>query len=215
MILAAGRGERLRPLTDTTPKPLLQVKGQPLIVHHLRRLCAAGFTEAVINVSWLGDIIKDHLGDGSEHGIRIRYSDESQGALDTGGGIFRALPLLGEQPFLVVNGDIYTDFPFASLQSTLQDGDLAHLVMVRNPADHPQGDFHLSSAGRLHAAGAPCLTYSGIGVYHPQFFRHCTAGRFPLLPWLQKALRAGVVSGQLYSGLWADIGTPQRLDALK
>ena len=116
MILAAGRGERLRPLTDTTPKPLLQVKGQPLIVHHLRRLCAAGFTEVVINVSWLGDSIKDHLGDGSEHGMRIRYSDESQGVLDTGGGIFKALPLLGEQPFLVVNGDIYTDFPFASLQ---------------------------------------------------------------------------------------------------
>lgn len=214
MILAAGRGERLRPLTDTTPKPLLEVRGQPLIAHHLERLRAAGFTRIVINVAWLADRIKQRLGDGSAYGVEIHYSEEPEGALETGGGIRNALPLLGDSPFLVVNGDIYTDFPFATLRSALQTGDLAHLVMVPNPPHHPRGDFFLDDGKRLHANGAPRLTYSGIGVHRPEFFRDCPPGKFPMLPWWQQAMRAGRVSGQRYEGLWRDIGTPQSYAAL-
>jgi len=213
MILAAGRGERLRPLTDRTPKPLLEVQGKPLIVHHLERLQSAGFTDIVINIAWLGDKIKNYLGDGLRYGVSISYSKESAGALDTGGGIFNALPLLGSEPFLVVNGDIYTDFPFESLKSVIKQGDLAHLVMVGNPAHHPKGDFHLSSDGRLHVDGDPRLTYSGIGVHHPEFFRDCRPGRFPLLPLWRKAIQAGQVSGRTHSGAWKDIGTLEALRA--
>ncbi len=212
MILAAGRGERLRPLTDATPKPLLEIQGQPLIVRHLQRLHATGFTDIVINVSWLADKIKNYLGDGSRYGVRIRYSEEVDGPLETGGGILNALPLLGENPFLVVSSDIHTDFPFQTLQSSLKYGDLAHLVMVENPPHHPQGDFHLSAAGRLQADGTPRLTYSGIGVHHPAFFKGCSPGKFPMLPWWREAMRSGRVSGQLYSGLWKDVG---RIDALR
>ncbi|MGH8377872.1 MAG: N-acetylmuramate alpha-1-phosphate uridylyltransferase MurU [Gammaproteobacteria bacterium] len=213
MIMAAGRGERLRPLTDTTPKPLLEVKGKPLIVHHLERLHAAGFTDVVINVAWLADKIKNFLGDGSRYGIHILYSEESEGALETGGGILKALPLLGSEAFLVVNGDIYTDFSFDTLKFVLKDKDLAHLVMVPNPASYPQGDFLLDADGRLRADGTPRLTYSGIGVHHPDFFRDCSAGKFPMLPWWQKAMEMDRMSGQLYSGLWKDIGTPESLRA--
>jgi len=212
MILAAGRGERLRPLTDKTPKVLLAVQGKPLIVHHLERLKSAGFTDIVINISWLGDKIKNHLGEGSRYGVHIRYSEEPPGALDTGGGILNALPLLGSEPFLVVNGDIYTDFPFGVLKSALNAGDLAHLIMVGNPADHPRGDFHLSADERLLVDGNPRLTYSGIGIHAPKLFSDCSPGKFPMLPMWQKAMRDKKVSGELYSGKWSDMGTIRMLE---
>ena len=212
MILAAGRGERLRPLTDKTPKLLLAVQGKPLIVHHLERLKSAGFTDIVINISWLGDKIKNHLGEGSRYGVHIRYSEEPPGALDTGGGILNALPLLGSKPFLVVNGDIYTDFPFGILKSVLNAGDLAHLILVGNPADHPRGDFHLSADERLLVDGNPRLTYSGIGIHAPEIFSDCSPGKFPMLPLWQKAMRDKKVSGELYSGKWSDMGTIRMLE---
>ncbi len=214
MILAAGRGERLRPLTDSTPKPLLEVQGKPLIVQHLERLRSADFREIVINIAWLGDEIKNYLDDGSRYGVHIRYSEEPAGALDTGGGIFNALPLLGSEPFLAVNADIYTDFPFESLKSVIKQGDLAHLVMVGNPAHHPNGDFHLADDGRLYADVEPRLTYSGIGIHDPLFFKDCSPGKFPMLPWWQKAMRSGRVGGQMYSGIWKDIGTIEGLRAV-
>jgi N-acetyl-alpha-D-muramate 1-phosphate uridylyltransferase len=214
MILAAGRGERLRPLTDSTPKPLLAVQGKPLIVHHLERLQREGFMDIVINVAWLGSKIKSYLGDGSRYGVQIHYSGEPPGALDTGGGILNALPLLGSQPFLVVNSDIYTDFAFSSLKFALRDDDLAHLVMVANPVHHPQGDFRLSVNGRLYADGKPRLTYAGIGVHHPLFFKDCSPGRFPMLPWWQTAMRKGCVSGRIHAGIWNDIGTLEALRAV-
>ena len=214
MILAAGRGERLRPLTDTIPKPLIEVNGKPLIVRHLECLCAVGFKEIVINVAWLADKIKARLGNGSQYGVHIRYSDEPEGGLETGGGILKALPLLGGDPFLVVNGDIYTDFPFVTLKAALTNGDLAHLLMVPNPSNYSQGDFHLDAAGRLHPEGTPRLTYAGIGVHRPEFFRGCSPGKFPMLPWWQTAMRVGRVSGQFYAGQWLDMGTPGSLRAL-
>jgi MurNAc alpha-1-phosphate uridylyltransferase len=139
--------------------------------------------------------------------VRIRYSEEPVGALETGGGIVKALPMLGKSPFLVINGDIYTDFPFESLKGVLKQGNLAHLVMVGNPPHHPGGDFCLSADGVLHAEGKPCLTYSGIGIHHPEFFRGCLPGQFPMLPWWRKAMREGKVSGQFHSGQWNDVGT--------
>lgn len=214
MILAAGRGERLRPLTDTLPKPLIVVHGQTLIERHLQALSVAGFHEIVINVFWLADKIKQHLGDGSRYRVRIRYSEEPEGALDTGGGILKALPLLGAGPFLVVSADIYTDFPLANLKTALAHADFAHLVMVPNPPHHREGDFVLDAQGRLHADGRPRLTYAGIGVHRPEFFSECSPGRFPMLPWWQRAMRAGRVSGELYDGDWQDIGTPESLRAL-
>ncbi len=215
MILAAGRGVRLRPLTDSTPKPLLTVQDKPLIVHHLERLQSAGFTDIVINISWLGDRIKNHLGNGSRYGVHIRYSDEPPGALDTGGGIFNALSLLGREPFLVVNGDIYTDYPFGELKQSLNPGDLAHLIVVGNPAAHPQGDFHLSAAGRLLAAGHPRYTYSGIGIHDPLIFSGCSPGKFPMLPLWQNAMRANNVSGEFYSGEWSDMGTREMFENIE
>lgn len=214
MILAAGRGNRLRPLTDTIPKPLIEVNGKALIVRHLEHLRAGGFTEIVINVAWLAERIKAQLGSGSQYGVHIRYSDEPEGALETGGGILQALPLLGAQPFLVVGADIYTDFPFAGLKAVLARDDLAHLVMVPNPPHHRDGDFFLDGNGRLHAGGTPQLTYAGIGVHRAEFFRDCSPGKFPMLPWWQRAMRAGRVSGEVYRGGWQDIGTPESLRAL-
>lgn len=214
MILAAGRGERLRPLTDSVPKPLLEVRGRALIEHHLYRLSADGFTEVVINVAWLGDKIKTRLGDGSHYGVHIRYSEEPPGALETGGGILKALPLLDKEPFLTLNADVYTDFAFANLKSVLKPGDCAHLVMVPNPSHHSQGDFRLSEDGRLHTDGKPRLTYSGIGVHHPEFFKACAPGKFPMLPLWQQAIRAGRVSGLLYTGLWREVGTLPELRSL-
>ncbi|MCU7647694.1 N-acetylmuramate alpha-1-phosphate uridylyltransferase MurU [Pseudomonas piscis] len=210
MILAAGKGERMRPLTLTTPKPLLPVAGVPLIEYHLRALAAAGFHEIVINHAWLGQQIEDALGDGQRWGLSIRYSAEDQ-PLETGGGILKALPLLGDEPFLVVNGDIWTDYDFASLRRPL-DG-LAHLVMVDNPPHHPTGgDFCLEN-GLLHDGqpGAPTLTYSGISVLHPRLFQHCAAGAFKLAPLLREAMARGQVSGEHMRGQWVDVGTVERL----
>ena len=212
MLLAAGRGERMRPLTDSCPKPLLKVAGKPLIQWHLERLAAAGFHEVVINLSWLGEQIASALGDGGQFGVSIQYSREPWPALETGGGLFQALPLLGKAPFLVVNGDVFTDIDFATLRVAADD--LAQLVLVGNPPQHPKGDFCLSGRGRIQAEGGARLTYSGVGVFRPEFFAGAQAGRFPLLPWLLRALEAGKLGGQRHDGLWLDIGTPERLAEL-
>lgn len=211
MILAAGRGERMRPLTDDTPKPLLKVAGRPLIEYHLVSLCKSGIREVIVNVAYLGWKIIDTLGDGRTFDLKITYSDEGDTPLETAGGIIHALPRLGHEPFLLVNADIWTDFSFRSLPLRL-DG-LAHLVMVNNPDHHPQGDFALTG-GDLSTEGEPRLTYSGIGIYHPDLFAGYAPGKRPLLPILQKAMRAGKVSGQHFTGRWLDIGTPERLQAL-
>ncbi len=211
MVLAAGRGERLRPLTDHTPKPLLMVRGKPLIVWHLERLARAGVREVVINLSWLGASIRQALGGGEQFGLQIQYSEEPEGALEVGGGIFRALPLLGTAPFIVVNGDTFTDLDFATL--AIAPAALAHLVLVPNPEHHPGGDFVLQ--GREVSSGAaPRLTYSGIGVYRPELFASCSAGRFPLLPVLREAIAERRLSGERYDGRWTDVGSVQRLAAL-
>jgi MurNAc alpha-1-phosphate uridylyltransferase len=211
MLLAAGRGERMRPLTDHTPKPLLQVGGQTLIGHHIEALARAGFRELVINHAHLGAQLVAALGDGSEYGVQIEYSPEPPGALETGGGIFNALPLLGTGPFVVINADIWTDFDFAALPQQPQG--LAHLVLVDNPAHHPQGDFSLQN-GRVSAGGPQRLTFSGIGVYSPALFDGCQSGSFPLAPLLRRAMEVGQVSGEWYPGVWFDIGTPERLAAV-
>jgi MurNAc alpha-1-phosphate uridylyltransferase len=216
MILAAGVGERMRPLTDHTPKPLLQVGGKPLIVHHLEGLARAGFTELVINVSHLARQIIDYCGDGRRWGLAIVYSPEPE-PLETAGGIYNALPLLGDAPFLVVNGDIWIDYPFARLHGHVPaDPECAHLVMVANPAQHPRGDFRLDAQGwvRELAPGASGCTYAGVGVYTPAFFAGMTPGKIPLRPLLDAAIRRGCLSGEYYAGKWEDVGTPQRLHAL-
>jgi len=211
MLLAAGRGERMRPLTDHTPKPLLEVAGKPLIAWHLQRLAKTGIHDVVINLSWLGETIAAALGDGSQHGVRITYSREPWPALETGGGIREALPLLGSEPFLLVNGDVYTDVDFAALR--LAPGDLAQLVLVPNPEHHPRGDFWLDNA-RIKDSGGERLTYSGIALLRPELLRDAEPGRFALLPWLLKALAAGKLGGQRHGGLWIDVGTPERLAEL-
>ncbi len=212
LILAAGRGERMRPLTDDTPKPLLQVGGKFLIEYHIEALVRAGIEELVINVSYLGANIRAALGDGARYGASIQYSDEGTPALETGGGIFRALPILGNAPFLVVNGDIWTSFPYRQLP--FRAFGLAHLVLVDNPTHHPDGDFVLSGQRVLAEGDGPRLTFSGIGVYHPALFDDCRDGHFPLAPLLRQAMAAGRVSGERYGGQWVDVGTPQRLQAL-
>ena len=209
MILAAGKGERLRPLTLHTPKPLVRVGGVPLIEYHLRALAAAGFTEIVINHAWLGQQIEDHLGDGSRFGVSIQYSAEGE-PLETGGGIFKALPLLGDKPFAVVNGDIWTDYSFAGLRTPLTG--LAHLVLVDNPAHHSKGDFCLSGTQVLDAQpGSDTLTYSGIAVLSPALFDGAGAGAFKLAPLLRNAMAAGRVTGERLQGQWVDVGTHERL----
>lgn len=217
MILAAGRGERMRPLTDSTPKPLLEAGGQPLIAHLIARLARAGLTDLVVNVSHLGGMIEQQLGDGSRLGVRITYSREDA-PLETGGGIAYALPLLGDAPFAVVNSDIYSDFDFARLKAVaaaLTGGALdAHLVLVDNPAHHPQGDFCLAD-GKVSADGAQKLTFSGIGIYAPALFAPVTRGtRRQLVALLKPAMAQARVSGEYHRGAWMDIGTPQRLAAL-
>lgn len=207
MILAAGKGERMRPLTLSLPKPLIEVNGRPLIEHHIRALAAAGITELVINHAWLGAQLEAALGDGSPLGVAIRFSPEGE-PLETGGGIFRALPLLGSAPFVLVNGDIRTDFAFASL--ALPAGCLAHLVLVDNPLHHPNGDFGLVD-GRITLDAPEKLTYSGIAVLHPHLFAGCTAGAFKLVDVLRPAIAAGQVSGQRLDGRWVDVGTLERL----
>lgn len=209
MILAAGKGERMRPLTLHTPKPLVPVAGVPLIEYHLRALAAAGFTEIVINHAWLGQQIEDHLGDGSRFGLSIRFSAEGE-PLETGGGIFKALPLLGDQPFLLVNGDIWTDYDFAGLRQPLQG--LAHLVLVDNPGHHGAGDFRLADGRVEDGAGTDdTLTFSGISVLDPALFAECRAGAFKLAPLLRAAMADGQVSGEHFRGQWVDVGTLERL----
>nr|VFK12109.1 MAG: Nucleotidyl transferase [Candidatus Kentron sp. LPFa]VFK28187.1 MAG: Nucleotidyl transferase [Candidatus Kentron sp. LPFa] len=239
MILAAGRGERMRPLTDTIPKPLLPVDGRPLIARLIARLVREGYAEFVINHAYLGARIEEALGDGRAFGARIRYSREQPGALDTGGGIRNALPLLGEAPFLVVNGDIWTDYPFSRLRDKPRCG-LAHLVLVANPPFNPKGDFGLlpppiggemSAGHRRGTGGVPSphgkdperrvsnregerLTFSGLGVYHPALFSGHGPGGFPLGGALRSAAEKGQVTGERYTGDWRDIGTPERLQDL-
>ncbi|MCG6984157.1 MAG: nucleotidyltransferase family protein [Thiocapsa sp.] len=210
MILAAGRGNRMRPLTDRIPKPLLEAGGKPLIQYHIERLAAAGIRDLVINHAHLGEQIEAALGDGRTLGVRIRYSPERP-ALETGGGIFRALPLLGPDPFLVINGDVWTDLDPSGLR--LAESDLAHLVLVGNPGHHPGGDFALVE-GRVALEGDTRLTYSGIGVYSPKLFADCAPGVFPLAPLLRRAILERRVSGVRYPGQWLDIGTPERLAEL-
>lgn len=211
MILAAGRGERMRPLTDTVPKPLLEAGGHCLIEYHLRALALGGITEIVVNHAHLGAQIETRLGDGARYGVRIIYSPEGETGLETGGGILRALPLLGAAPFAVVNADIWTDYPYAHLPHAPEGA--AHLVLVPNPAHHPAGDFVLAD-GRVGNAAVPRHTYSGIGVYRRDFFADCVPGAFPLAPLLRAAADRGTVSGELYTGSWMDIGTPERLAEL-
>lgn len=228
MILAAGRGERMRPLTDHTPKPLLPVAGKPLIVWHIERLAAAGFRELVINHAHLGAEIEQRLGNGSQFGVSIAYSPENE-ALETGGGIANALPLLGDAPFLVVNGDIFTDYDFSGLRDRLGPevdrptsdtdtvaaaGRLAWLVLVDNPAHNGHGDFALQG-NAITAQGEPMFTFSGIGVYRPTLFASIVRGnKARLAPLLRVAMASGKVAGEHYAGRWTDVGTPQRLAEL-
>jgi len=212
MILAAGRGERLRPLTDTIPKPLLEAGGKPLIEHHLSALAAAGFREIIINLSHLGEKIRDTLGDGSTFGLNIHYSAEPPGALDTGGGIYQALPLLGAAPFAVINGDVYSDYPLARLRAIKCDH--AHLVLVATPAHNPGGDFGLQG-GYVSPDARPRYTFSGISVYHPRFFESAGTGRFSVVPMLFDAMARRQVTGEIYKGVWHDIGTLDRLESLR
>jgi len=212
MILAAGRGERMRPLTDHTPKPLLSAAGKPLIVHTIEQLVAAGYHEIIINHAHLGQQIEQSLGNGNQFGAEIRYSPEGNQALETAGGIINALPLLNNEVFLVVNGDIATNLPFSELKT--QPVDLAHLVLVNNPVHNPNGDFGLESTGSISDTLTKKFTFSGIGLYHPELFRRFPSGIRKLLPVLMQGIAEQRVSGQLYSGFWMDIGTPQRLQEL-
>jgi len=214
MILAAGRGERMRPLTDRTPKPLLEVAGKPLIVWHIENLVRSGVTDLVINHAHLGKQIEQALGDGRRFDARIRYSDEGT-ALETAGGIAYALHLLGEQPFAVINGDIWCDYDFAHLPAfaARMQQDNVHLVLVNNPAHHPNGDFGLHD-GRVTEA-APKLTFSGIGLYRPMLFANIPRGsKAALAPMLRAQIALGKVGGEHHQGLWVDVGTPQRLSEL-
>ena len=209
MLLAAGRGERLRPITDTLPKPLVEVAGKPLIVYHLEALVRAGVRDVVINLSWLGEKIRRSLGDGSRFGVRIAYSEEGPVPLETGGGIHRALPLLAPGPFLVVNSDVWTDMDFSRFLTLPQDTD-ARLLLAANPPHHPRGDFGLEGDFVVER-DTDRFTYTGIGVYRPEFFEGCAPGKFPLLPLLERAIAARRLRGEVYRGEWLDIGSPDRL----
>jgi MurNAc alpha-1-phosphate uridylyltransferase len=211
MILAAGRGERLRPITDETPKALVEVRGRSLLERHLDRMKGAGVETVVINLGWLGEHILTRVGGGQAYGVDVVYSPEGDNVLETGGGIQRALPLLGSAPFLVVNADITTDMPLPP--GGLGDDDLCHLVLVPTPAHKAQGDFDLRG-DRVVESEHPALTFSGVAIYRPEFFDGCEPGRFPLAPLLKAAARAGKVKGSLYEGFWEDVGTPERLAML-
>ncbi len=211
MILAAGLGTRMRPLTDKTPKPLLKVGGIPLILWHIERLAHDGFTDIVINIAHLGYQIPEALGDGSEWGVNITYSDEQEeGALESAGGIVKALPLLGDESFLVLNGDIWSDYDFQDNRK-LPEGILAHLILVPNPEHNPEGDFALDGQ---RVVDAKQYTFSGIGYYSPKLFDGVPYGKSGLAPLLRAAMKEGKVTGELYEGEWLDIGTPERLELL-
>ncbi len=212
MILAAGRGERMRPLTDHTPKPLLKAAGKPLIEYTIEALVKAGITDIVINLAHLGEQIQCYLGDGSRYQSNIIYSYEGEAGLETAGGIKKALPLLGNSPFLVINGDISCDFPLHNLINT--DCDLAHLILVNNPVHHPSGDFALHPQSIASPEGTPKYTYSGIGLYHPELFANIAPGKSALAPLLKSAMQAKHVTAELHQGFWMDIGTPERLEQL-
>jgi len=212
MILAAGRGERLRPLTDSTPKPLLKIGDKSLIEYHLEKLAQAGIKEVIINTAWLGEQIQQTLGSGEKYGLTIQYSDEGEQALETAGGIIKALPLLGDEPFLIINGDIFTDYDFRQLK-TLKIKIEAHLVMVENPDHNHKGDFVLNH-GYLENSGDSLYTYSGIGIYTKQFFEGYPEGVRALAPILKKKIAEHKVSGELYKNAWTDVGTIERLQQL-
>ncbi len=211
MILAAGRGERLRPVTDRIPKALVEVRGQSLIERHLVAIHTAGIETVVINLGWLGDAIVDRVASGCNYGLNVIYSPEGDDILETGGGIQRALPLLGDEPFLVVNADIYTDMPFPPPAPAANA--LAHLALVPNPPHREHGDFNLND-GLVCASDEAPFTFSGVAIYRSEFFADCMPGRFPLAPMLYDAANAGRISGSLYEGLWEDVGTPARLEEL-
>lgn len=211
MILAAGKGERMMPLSQKTPKPLLQAGGKPLIQYHIEALVAANVSRIVINTGRLGEQIEAWFGNGSRYGVELLYSHEGVEPLGTGGGICRALPLLGADPFWLVNGDVWTDFDYSKIPVNIADQ--AHLILVDNPQHNPDGDFILSGS-RVMLVGQPRLTYSGIGLYQPGLFMSATEPLFSLVPLLKQAIGLGQVSGQHYSGNWFDIGTPERLEAL-
>jgi len=213
-ILAAGRGHRLRPVTDTVPKSLIPAGNSTLIELRIQALAAAGITNIVINYSHLGEQIRDHLGDGQRYGVRIRYSDESNQALETAGGIIKGLPLVESDPFLVANSDIWTDYPFADIRKNISG--VAHLILVDNPEYNPDGDFCLldERVSRLEHCGGQPLTFSGIGVYRRSLFANRESVRSPLAPLLAEAVERGLVTGEFYPGAWIDVGTPDRLRAL-
>ena len=216
MILAAGRGERMRPLTDRTPKPLLPVAGKPMIQYHIETLAAAGVGEIIINLAWLGPQIRTVIGDGARFDVRIQYSDEGDAALETGGGVFKALPFLagpsGTDPFLVVSGDVFTEYPLGDALKKLAADDVAHFVVVPNPDFHTRGDFGLAD-GRLTDSGER-YTYANIGAMRPEFFAGCRPGKFPLAPLMFDWIRKNRVSGELFRGVWHNVGTPQQLQQL-
>ncbi len=210
MILAAGRGERLRPLTDRMPKALVEVRDMSLLERHLKAVKAAGVENVVINLGWLGELITERVGSGSRYGLSVVYSPEGEDILETGGGIHRALPLLGSDKFLVVNADVYTDMPLPKHLPEDSDG---HLVFVPKPAHKERGDFDLIE-GRVENGENPSLTFSGIAIYRPEFFADCEPGRFPLAPMLRSAADESRLTGTVYNGVWEDVGTPERLQEL-
>lgn len=212
MILAAGKGKRMQPLTKTVPKPMLEAGGKPLLQYHIEALVKAGIREIVINTGYLGEVIESRFGSGSNLGAEICYSREGDDPLETGGGIKHALPLLGKGPFIVVNGDIWTDFDYRRLL----EGNISpvYLVFVHNPPQHPRGDFVLIG-NSVSLEGGPRLTYSGIGLYSPTFFSEQGETVFPLLPVLQRVIREGKAMGELFTGRWLDVGTPERLQELE
>ena len=216
MILAAGRGERMRPLTDTCPKPLLKVNGKALIDYHLESLALCGIHEVVINTAWLGQQVTTHVGDGFRWGLNIQFSHEGWPALETGGGIFNALPLLGNEPFLVINGDVFTSWRLTSPQLPMQwrSESLVHLILVPNPSHHPRGDFGLSDHVLTENASEQ-FTYSDIGFFHPLLFSGCRDRAFKLAPLLYGAVHKNRATGELFSGNWSDVGTPERLASLQ